>query len=119
MAKLPEIQLELVKCQIDYIKQITTLSTGSILLLTAFLEKLFSRPAWKLAVVVAFVGFLSSVVGAILAHTMLVESKQFFVSENVPPTSTGRLFLTSLVVMWGGFLIGMTALGIFAVRNFW
>ena len=34
----------------DYLKHLTTLSTGSILLIATFLEKLFSQPRWKAAV---------------------------------------------------------------------
>ena len=41
------------KLQYDIYKHLTTLSTGSILLLITFLEKLFARPIWKWLVIVA------------------------------------------------------------------
>jgi hypothetical protein len=111
--------LEIAKQQIEYIKHVTTLSTGSIVLLAAFLEKLFSRPMWKGAVVVSFVGFLTSVVAAIVAHTLYVEGSQFFLSETTPDSFAGRIFLRALLIMWVGFLVGIVALGTFAVRNLW
>ena len=119
MHRSENIHLEIVKQQIEYIKQITTLSTGSILLLAAFLEKLFSKPLWKAAVVVSFVGFLVSVISAIIAHTLYVEDAQFFLNEDPPNTLGGRTFLRALLLMWVGFLIGIVALGTFAVRNLW
>jgi hypothetical protein len=43
---------------LDYLKHITTLDTGSIVLLTALLDKFFAGGRWKFLVVVTFLGFL-------------------------------------------------------------
>jgi hypothetical protein len=50
-------ELEIFKQSVDFFKHLTTLDTGSILLLAAFLEKLFSNPHWKILVAVSFFGF--------------------------------------------------------------
>lgn len=111
------LNVEHVKQQIDYVKHMTTLSTGSILLLATFLEKLFSKPLWKPFVVAAFCGFLISVISAVLAHTLLVGDRTFF--EHPDPLDGPQVFtlLVAICVMWLGFLVGVTALAAFAIRN--
>jgi O-antigen/teichoic acid export membrane protein len=46
----------------ESMKHLTTLSTGSILLLVTFLEKLFSNPRWKALIAVTLVSFVVSIV---------------------------------------------------------
>jgi hypothetical protein len=41
------------KALIDYTKQLTTLSTGSIVIIAAFVEKVFPQPQWKVLLIVA------------------------------------------------------------------
>ncbi len=63
LEKLKEIQ----RMEFDYFKHLTTLSTGSILVLVAFLEKVFSKPmgeGWALASIGCFA---LCVIGSLLA----------------------------------------------------
>ena len=114
---MEEANLEHTKQQLDYIKHMTTLSTGSILLLTTFLEKLFVRPHWKLLIVISFAGFTISVLASVLVHTIYVHDNQFFVNLTLPPTFKVKVYWRSNQIMWCGFLIGILSLSIFAVRN--
>lgn len=41
------------KLYFDSMKHLTTLNTGSVLLLVTFLEKLFSSPRWRVLVAVS------------------------------------------------------------------
>jgi hypothetical protein len=63
--------LESAKFWADYLKHTTTLSSGSILLIPTFLEKLFAHPHWKASVVVSLLGLLSSLLGSVGAFTYI------------------------------------------------
>jgi hypothetical protein len=117
MAAPPETQLERAKQMIDYVKQITTLSTGSILLLATFLEKLFLKPSWKPLIVISFAGFVVSVIAAVFLHTVFVDDEKLYVTGDLESRSWEKAAAISLIFMWSGFLVGILSLAIFAVRN--
>lgn len=109
--------IEHTKQQLDYIKHITTLSTGSILLLATFLEKIFTKPTWRYLVVVSLIGFILSVIGAITIHTLSVLSVRHFIAENLETKTENIIAGISLISMWVGFLVGIVSLGVFAIHN--
>lgn len=115
MTSPPAHRIERYKLMTDYLKHLTTLSTGSILLLAAFLEKIFHNPAWKFLVVLSLGGFMSSVVASIVAHTYAIID---FPGED---TLSGRGKSIwggfALIIVWAGFLVGVACLTIFAMRN--
>jgi len=112
--------IEEVKFLADYVKHLTTLSTGSILVIATFLEKLFARPHWKWAVIAALVGFLISVLGAVGVFTALtfvmsevnLDNKDF--DADTTSASAGKL---SLSVTWIGFCMGLLSLTLFTIKN--
>ena len=118
MTFIEEANLEHVKQQIDYIKHITTLATGSILLLATFLDKFYAMSNWKLLIVVSFVGFMVSVTSAVIAHTTYVWDNEFFIKENPLLSGKSTVLSLSLLIMWIGFLLGVFSLVVFAIRNF-
>ncbi len=115
--ELPQAELEYNKAYIEYLKHLTTLSTGSIVLMTAFLEKLFAKPLWKPAVVVSLVGFMISVLSSATTYTLIVEYEFDEDSEEQPMWSL-LLGVLSIFLTWLGFLVGIISLSIFAIRNF-
>lgn len=110
-----DVHLETAKAQIDYCKHMTTLSTGSIILLATFMEKLFANPCWKPLVVVSFIGFLLSVVSSVTQHTMYVLNGDAF-ARNV---TDWRLTVATIAMIgiWIGFFVGVLSLGVFGIRN--
>jgi hypothetical protein len=97
----------------DYLKHLSTLSTGSIVLEIAFLDKAFSHPHWKAFAVISLVAFTVSVVGSVILYTLgLNHSIGQFKGEGAQVVGCW-----SLMVTWAGFLGGITALTIFAIRN--
>lgn len=56
---------EIIKYQFDYFKHMTTLSTGSILIIIAFLEGIFKKPEGIFAVIISIFCFLVSLIGAL------------------------------------------------------
>lgn len=53
--------------EFDYFKHLATLSTGSILILVAFFEKVFSNPIGEAWVVVSVICFVLCIAGSLLA----------------------------------------------------
>jgi len=96
---------------IEYVKHLTTLSTGGILLQVAFLEKLFPQPRWRALVVLSLLALAISVMASVAAYTMLLNDISEIEEEN-------RQYVTNLmVVIWLGFLIGIISIGVFGIRN--
>ena len=66
------IEIELSKHVQDYLKHITTLSTGSIVLMATLWEKMSTNAELLGSITVAIVGFQASIIGAILVMTIRV-----------------------------------------------
>ena len=100
----------------DFMKHLATLSTGSIVLLATFLEKLFSNPLWKPMVVLALAGFTVSILGTVLwqllsiLHVSAARSRR---AGLVAPIVT----LPTIAATLGGFVVGVGSLALFAIRN--
>ncbi len=101
------------KLRYDTYKHLTTLSTGSILLLVTFLEKLFTRPIWKELVIVSFCMFLVT----ILASLVLMNMSAGFIREMEIEKRDEKLGSICVVVTLTSFLFGIVTLIIFAVKN--
>jgi hypothetical protein len=98
---------------LDYFKHLTTLATGSTLLLATFAEKL-TGTSWRPLVRVSLVGFLLTILGTVVAHTVAL----FDVSEKeATPEWLAALGMRALFVAWVGFLTGIVAIGVFGIRN--
>ncbi len=54
--------------QVDYLKLLTTLSTGAILIIVAFLDKVFKSPQWVVLIAVSLGGFFSLCPGVSHLH---------------------------------------------------
>lgn len=115
MTNPPTHKMERYKLITDYLKHLTTLSTGSILLLAAFLEKIFPNPSGKMLVIVSLVGFMISVVASIVAYTYAILD---FPGDGPRMTRTSTIAGGSaLMAAWLGFLAGVASMMIFAIVN--
>lgn len=107
---------ESAKLWYDAFKHLTTISTGSILILVAFMEKLFMHPKWKAMVIVSFLSFVVSIVASVLNMTLLADQ---IAELETPPSALSNAEGWALVFGFGGFLIGVVSLIIFSTRNFY
>jgi len=101
------------KLRYDTYKHLTTLSTGSVLLLVTFLEKLFTKPLWKGLVVASFCLFVL----AVLASLVVMNAIAGFIREieiEKKDEWRGQVFVSIALI---SFLLGIVCLIIFAVRN--
>ena len=67
-----EIEQRHIDRLIDYLKQFITLSTGSIILQTAFLEKIFPHPKWKGLIAASLISLTACLISAVGIYTALL-----------------------------------------------
>ncbi len=110
------LHLEYAKNVVEFIKHLTTLSTGAIVLQIAFLEKVFPHPHWKAFIAVSLLSFTLSIVASGVAYTTLLpagRSRWLF-----GPITTGEMVgLFGIWVSLLGVLLGILNLVIFALKN--
>jgi hypothetical protein len=103
----------------EAMKHLTTLSTGSVLLLVTFLEKLFAGyREWTGLIGVALVSFVLSIVAAMWtlmqASTTLSFEGSRDVTRFVELQKSRKLTET---IAFGTFLLGVVCLCVFALQN--
>jgi len=100
----------------DFFKHITTLSTGTLLILITFLEKLFQNPVWKFLVGISF----TSLIFVIVLSLVLM----FFITGAVGELDDSQENETKrnlwvFIFTAGFFVIGISSFVIFALVNFY
>lgn len=109
-------RLEREKIHIEYMKHLTTLSTGSIILITTFLEKLFVTPLWKPILITSIMGFMVSILSSVADYTIAVEVDIYRKASEQSAVPL-LLKLVARPLAWLGFLTGTLGLAVFAIRN--
>lgn len=104
---------ESIKLQFDLYKHLTTLSTGAILLLAAFLEKLFKEPHGKWLVGVSMGCFLLSTVGSV----GLMGERAVTMSGTVRTEEDIEFYNRRLRFTMLAYTIAVTALTTFTLMN--
>lgn len=98
----------------DFFKHLTTINTGSILLMIAMLEKLFKSPEWKWLIGASFTCFLLSLCASLFC--MFFYIRRLGEAEglgDIERNFAGASFLTSTI----GFLAGLVTLAVFSLKN--
>ena len=97
----------------DYLKHITTLCTGSILILATFLEKLFLNAVWKQLIAWTFIFLILALVISLL--TMILAANRVY---DEPEEKLEKIMLILFVITIITFVIGIILLSIFSIKNF-
>ena len=103
----------------DTCKHLTTLNTGSIVVLATFLEKFFPKPKdreWDFLVAVVFSAFITSMVSSVA--TMLALSRNIFYLRDATETGT-RTGAVSVCISVAAFIAGIVALIVFVLKNYY
>lgn len=98
----------------ESMKHLTTLSTGSILLLVTFIEKLFSNPSWKALIAVSLISFVVSIMCSV--SSMLQSANHVKHSGRFPRLEAGvktTIYYSALFT----FVVGLAGLVAFALKN--
>ena len=109
-------EIEIYKLEFEYLKHLTTISTGSILLLVAFLDKIFTQPKCKSAIAVSLISFLLSIILCAISQATIIEKaseKDNLSWRNKIQNLTVGLFLFALL----SYVIGVISLVVFGLKN--
>jgi hypothetical protein len=115
--EISELERLYVKNIFDYLRHLSTLSTGSVILLVTLVEKVFPHPRWKASLVVSLLSFTLSIIGSVAAHTMFLGVGAEGAPEEWKGERAGYLAATGMVATWSGFLLGIIAFITFALKN--
>jgi hypothetical protein len=110
-------KVERIKLWVDYFKHLTTLSTGSIVLIATLLEKAMPHARARAAIITSLIGFLACVLGAVLSLTCMAVEMGAWEDDEDPEPWTETPLLVGIILSWSGFLTGLFALAVFAIRN--
>ena len=99
----------------DLFKHLTTLSTGSLLLVLAFVDKMFPNPEYKFLLIAVFVLFGICILGSLLAMFML---PMLVITGSKPEKEIERSILAGAIVCSiFTFFLGIVALMVFVGMN--
>ena|SRR5690349_1457329 len=108
--KQAQRQAEKHKALAEYLRFLTTLSTGSLVLLTSFLDKLHAQPSsW---VAVAFIAFTVCIATSVVSYSVVTMNfgRQFEAGEVIFTSSV-------LILAFVSFIVAIVALTVFGVAN--
>ncbi len=95
-----------------FLKHFTTLSTGSILLIMSFSNKLLLPSSHSWIVIISILGFVLSILSSTFVHILTI----FYASPvNYNTNTSDRFEMTaavSLIISWASFLVGIIFLSI-------
>ena len=103
----------------DTFKHLTTLSTGSILLLATFLRDVFKAPEWSSLIGIVFVMFIISMTSSIVVMIMIGAIGAISVGNSKEDNVGITVLSVSSVTTAGSFLVGMIILVVFVMKNFY
>ena len=109
-------EIEIYKIEFEYLKHLTTISTGSILLIVAFLEKLFKHPESKYLIAISLCCFLGSISFCAFSQLTIIEKASEKINSTLIKTVqhwTIGLMLIALCM----YVIGIICLVIFGIIN--
>lgn len=108
--------IEGLKSLYDFFKHMTTLSTGSLLLLATLLEKFFKAPSWSALIGLTFVGFIGSLVCSLV---MMVLVSHYIATSGESEGAVDTVSNFGSIGAAGFFMCGVASLVIFSLRNFY
>lgn len=111
-----ELFIETQKTLIDYIKHITTLGTGSIVLIATFLEKIFTEAVGINLVIVSISSFMISIFFLLICGFAVILSMRTPDPKEMP---ANLISITTVIFMLGAFffIIALTCLTTFTIIN--
>jgi hypothetical protein len=108
---MPMDSSEHFKHSFEYLRHLTSLAAGAIVLQVGFLEKLFPNPKYKGLVAFSVISFTLTILASVLTQWGLLS----FLSHKDPDKSTK--YGCSVIVMWASFILGTLTAVSFALIN--
>ena len=109
-------RLEQRRALYDFLRHLTALDAGALVLVVTLIEKAFAQPLQRVLVDVSVAAFFVSLLCGSVAHLVLLAQGP---SVGALRTTSGDRPMAGLAAMstWLGFLVGMAALGWFFLVN--
>jgi len=108
-------QIDGFKLYFDLLKQVTTLSTGSAILVATLVDRLFHEPKGKILVAASLLGFCLSLCASVIGMLGFASKVRFSNPRN--RDDVHGMGLNSSVAAIVGFLAGIFFLAVFATEN--
>jgi hypothetical protein len=109
----PASRQEGLKLFYEVFKHLTTLSSGSVVVLVTFHEKL-NQPSWRPLMSMSFLGFTIATVGSIIVMLSTARTIRRNEQTDQLPDKTGNVGYRITAV---GFAVGIISLCLFGMRN--
>jgi hypothetical protein len=106
--------LEEQKLAFEFVKHMTTLATGTIVLLATFLRDLFGHPEWRGLIPLTFASFIVATIALSGAAFGLLQSIRH--AEAVPSAVRSFTGVSALTGM-ASLVTGLLLLSVFAIKN--
>ncbi len=110
------LSTEQVKMVFDHTKHLTTLSTGSILMIIAFYKELSSNHVWTYMVGVGLVAFIFSILASTIAQVVTIKLPSTQKTDALTEKKDNMAALP-FIISWATFLIGIIFLCVYGVKN--
>lgn len=108
---------EFYKSMHEFLRHLSTLSTGAILILSAFMKHVFATPIWKSALAISVFCFLITVVASVASYLFILK----FLPRESPKRNLVKweinVFAYSFMIALVSFALGMVSLALFLIRN--
>jgi heme/copper-type cytochrome/quinol oxidase subunit 2 len=98
----------------DYLKHLTTLSTGSVVVLVTFAEKFTKAPKWNFLFGVSLSFFLASVVFSLVCMLFVLSARRY---EDHEPDWENNIIISTFLLTGFCLIIGVLSLTIFGILN--
>lgn len=109
-------EIEIYKFEFEYLKYLTTICTGSILIVITFMEKLFKNPEYKPLIAIALCSFLLSTIVCAISQACIIEKisekKNLAWRDKIQKWTIGLILFALL-----SYLIGVVSLVSFGLKN--
>ena len=114
--KIDFSDIEMYKIEIDYLKNLNSLCTGSILIIIAFLEKLFMQPQWKILIAISLCCFVFSILSSLIAKIFVMDNVTERKSQN-DLDKVQDMAIGGIYVSFSLFFFGISSLVLFGLIN--
>lgn len=102
---------EHMKHSFEYLRHLTSLAAGAIVLQVGFLEKIFPSPKYKALVAISIISFTATILASIITQWGLLS----FLSHK--DRDKGTKYGCFVILMWASFIVGTLTAVSFALIN--
>lgn len=99
----------------DYLKHLTTLATGSIVLIATFAEKFPRTSSWRWLLSIAMATFLLSVLSSLVCMFFTLSGQRY--GDERSPEWEGHTILATFLLSLLALFAGVLSIALFSIRN--